>query len=140
MKAAWNSGIAGFAHRQKQPLNRTARRQQAVCQRPWQPTRTRTRTRANFLRLCDSTPATARVVAIPGHGKRYAEKYLHWAKCFFSKFTEPDIVSFREEKTGQVAFSLTPNFIGVYTRLNQNIPSLHLFDVFTFDSLIKAFS
>ena len=38
--------------------------------------------------------------------KGYAEKYLHWAECFFTEFTEPDIVSFRG-KTGQVAFSLT---------------------------------
>lgn len=125
----WNRGIC-------QPLNRTARRQQAVCERHWQPHTQR----EGQLSVVGTTTIAAVVASQKRRQKGYAEKYLHWAECFFSEFTELDIVSFRG-KTGQVAFSLTPTLSATNCTpwLDQRKSQPSRSDVLTFDSLIKTF-
>ena len=87
-----------------------------------------------------TSPSTTACGRIPEHWqKQYAEKYLRWAKCFFSKFIEPNIVSFHGKTWLLVWLNFTRN--GVHETVKRENPYRHAsMYVFTFDSLIKAFS
>ena len=78
-KAAWNTGIAGFTPAY-QLLNRTARRQQAVCQRHWQP-----HTQRVGQTLCGWNHHDCSAVASQNAGRKGMRKNIYIEPSVFSR-------------------------------------------------------